>query len=390
VSARVVVLFAGGGTGGHLYPALALADALTELRPDVRPVFAGASRGIEARVLPQRGLEHFLLPVRGVARGVPFWKNLGVLPALLSSLATVRTWVRTERPSAVVVTGGYAGGPAGLVAALSGTPLVLQEQNAVPGATTRVLSRWAEQVHVAYPEAGAGLPASARSVVRVSGNPIRPPVPLDPSSAREALGLAVDRPTVLVVGGSQGSQALNTATLDAVRATDSDPGYQLLWSTGPRHIDVVRRALEEIGSPRWVHATPYIDDMPSALAAADVAISRAGAMATSELLAWGVPAILVPLPTAAAGHQERNAEALAEAGCAIHAPQAQLEGVALDAEVRALLRDPDRRERMRAAARARAFPHAARAIASEIATLLPAPASGPADGTPDDVKGRAA
>lgn len=378
----VVVLFAGGGTGGHLYPALALADALVDLRPDVHPVFAGAARGIEARVLPQRGVEHFLLPVKGIARGVPVWKNLGVLPALLSSLATVRRWFRDARPAAVVVTGGYAGGPAGLVAAMSGTPLVLQEQNAVPGATTRLLSRWAEQVHVAYPEAGNGLPASAQAAVRVSGNPIQPPVARVAAEARASLGLAADRPTVLVVGGSQGSAALNAATLDAVRSATSDPGYQLLWSTGPRNIDTVTAALAEAGAPSWVHATPYIDDMPSALASADVAISRAGAMATSELLAWGVPAILVPLPTAAANHQARNAEALAEAGCAIHAPQAELDGPRLDTEVRALLDDVDRRDHMRAAALARAFPDAARGIARDIASLLPAP--------PSDLQGRAA
>ena len=373
----VVVLFAGGGTGGHLYPALALADALTELRPDVHPVFAGAERGIEARVLPEREVEHFLLPVKGIARGVPAWRNLDVMPALFSSLATVRRWVHRVRPAAIVVTGGYAGGPAGLVAAMSGTPLVLQEQNAVPGATTRVLSRWATQVHIAYPEAGAGLPSRAQAVVRVSGNPIQPPVARDAADARASLGLDTDRPTVLVVGGSQGSAALNAATLEAVGSSASDPGYQLLWSTGPRHIETVTAALVEAGAPTWVHATPYIDDMPSALAAADVAISRAGAMATSELLAWGVPAILVPLPTAAADHQARNAEALAEAGCAIHAPESELDGPRLDTEVRSLLGDEDRRSRMRDAARARALPDAARVIARDIASLLPPPSDAP-------------
>jgi len=385
MSDRVVVLFAGGGTGGHLYPALALAEALVEERPDVHPVFAGASRGIEARVLPARGVEHFLLPVKGFARGVPLWKNAGVLPALLSSLATVRSWVRRHRPALVVVTGGYAGGPAGLVAALGRVPLALQEQNAVPGATTRALSRWAAQVHVAYPEVRERLPESARAAVRVSGNPIRPPEAIEPEAARAALGLDPDLPTVLVVGGSQGSAALNAATLDAVDAVDGDPGHQLLWSTGPRHIEGVRKALAERGTPGWVHATPYIDEMSSALAAADVAISRAGAMATSELLAWGVPAILVPLPTSAAGHQERNAEALAAAGCAVHAPESELDGARLEREVRALLDDPERRSRMQDAARARALPNAARDIARDLATLLPGPPP-----PVDAIRGRAA
>ncbi len=373
---RVLVLFAGGGTGGHLYPALALAEALARVRPDVDVAFAGAERGIEARVLPQRGLDHFLLPVRGFARGVPAWQNLGVVPALLESVVRMGEWVHRRRPSAVVVTGGYAGGPAGLVAAITGIPLALQEQNAVPGATTRALSRWAAQVHVAYPEAASLLPAAGRGAARVTGNPIRPPTPIDARDARCAFGLDPDRSVVLVVGGSQGSAALNAVTLDAVRRTDRDPGYQLLWSTGPRHIDAVRTALEDLGGAPWVHATGYIDDMPRALAAADVAISRAGAMATSELLAWGVPAILVPLPTSAAGHQERNARALAAAGCAIHAPEAELDGDRLGDEVRGLLADSERRDRMGAAARARALPDAALEIARDISRLLPAPPPG--------------
>lgn len=370
---RVLVLFAGGGTGGHLYPALALADALGELRPDVDVAFAGTERGIEARVLPQRGIDHVLLPVRGFARGVPGWRNVGVIPALIGSVVRMGEWVHRRRPAAVVVTGGYAGGPAGIVAAIAGVPLALQEQNAVPGATTRALSRWAAQVHVAYPEAATLLPSAAREATRVSGNPIRPPTPIDARDARTRFGLDPERPTVLVVGGSQGSSALNAVTLDAARRTDGDPGYQLLWSTGPRHIEGIDAELADVGRPAWVHTTGYIDDMPPALAAADVAISRAGAMATSELLAWGVPAILVPLPTSAAGHQEKNARALEAAGCAIHAPEAELTGGRLGDEVRRLLADADRRDRMGDAARARALPDAARDIARDIAELLPAP-----------------
>jgi len=372
MSNRTVVLFAGGGTGGHLYPALALSEALRELRPDIDVAFAGAERGIEARVLPTRGVEHFLLPVRGFARGVPIWKNLGVFPALLGSLLDVGEWVHRHRPAVVVVTGGYAGGPAGLIAAVTGIPLALQEQNAVPGATTRALSRWATQVHVAYPEARDHLPPAGRAAARVSGNPIRPPRPIDPMDARRTLGLAPDGPLVLVVGGSQGSAALNRATLAAVERIGPTPGYQLLWSTGPRHIASVEAALERAGSPEWVHATGYIDDMPSALAAADMAISRAGAMATSELLAWGVPAILVPLPTAAAGHQERNARALEDAGCAIHVAESELDGARLIDTLDGLLGDPSRLDRMNAAALARSQPDAARDIARQIADLLPA------------------
>ena len=236
-----VVVFAGGGTGGHLYPALALADELVRQRPEVRPFFLGARRGIEARVLPERGLEHRLLPVRGIGRG-EWWSNLGVPFALASSLATTLGVHRRIRPELVVVTGGYAGAPSGLVAAAMGTPLVLQEQNAWPGVTTRLLSRWAAQIHLAFPEALAELPSRLRSVAQVSGCPIRA-LPNETPDRREVLlgmGLDPQRRLLLLIGGSQGSQALNELMLEAVRSAAAGEHapldeWQLLWMTGPDH-----------------------------------------------------------------------------------------------------------------------------------------------------------
>ena len=369
---RIPVVFSGGGTGGHLYPALALADALGALRPDLRPVFLGARRGVEARVLPERGAEHLLVPIRGLDRTGGIRGNLGVPWSVARSLGQVLRWFRGLRPELVVVTGGYAGAPAGLVAAALGIPLALQEQNAVPGLTTRILAGRARQIHLAYPEAGERLPASARAAVRISGNPVRPPVARDPGEARRALGLEPRRPTLLVVGGSQGSLALNRAVTAMVREAGGDPGYQMLWSTGPRHLAGIEASLAEAGSPAWVHATGYIDDMPSALAAADLAVSRAGAMATSEFLAWGLPAVLVPLPTAAADHQTRNAQALEEAGCAVHLPEADLDGALLGLRVQELMADPEARARMSRSAAERGRPKAAREIAEALAELLPA------------------
>lgn len=373
---RTVVLFAGGGTGGHLYPALALADALVSVRPDVRPYFLGARRGIEARVLPARAVEHHLLPVRGFARGAGWGAHLAVLPALARALAETVERVRTLHPGLVVVTGGYAGGPAGLVAAATGVPLALQEQNSVPGLVTRVLARRARQVHVAFPEAIGRLPAGARGRAAVSGNPVRPPVEIDDAQARAALGLDPDAPVVLVVGGSQGSAALNRATLGLVEAVEAqaggrDPGFQLLWSTGPSHVEPIRVALERTGDPAWVHAVGYLDDMPAALAVAALAVSRAGAMATSEFLAWGLPSVLVPLPTAAADHQTHNAEALAAAGAAIHLPESGVDGPTLLEAVRTLIENPARRGSMAERARERGRPGAAREIARSLAELLP-------------------
>lgn len=365
------VVFSGGGTGGHLYPALALADALRELRPDVRTIFLGAERGIEARILRERGLEHLLVPVRGVARGVGVVRNLGVPWALLRSLVRARGWFRAQRPELVVVTGGYAGMPAGMMAGLMGIPLALQEQNALPGMTTRFLSRRASQIHVAYPEAVERLPASARAVARVNGNPVRVPVPRGRGQARSDLGLDPDRTTVLVTGGSQGSLALNQAVLEMVRGLEEGaPDWQLLWVTGPRHESTIREALGDTPRP-WLHLRGYLNDMPAGMEGADVAVSRAGAMTTSELLAWGLPAILVPLPTAAEDHQAMNARALEAAGCAVHLPQTEADGPRLLTEIRRLLGDAAGLEAMAGRARDRGQPAAAAHIAASLSALLP-------------------
>ena len=262
----MVALFSGGGTGGHLYPALALAQALVELRPDVRPFFVGARRGIEARILPQRGVDHALVPVQGFARGSVL-SNWRMVPALGRSVMQVNTLFRRLRPSLAVVTGGYASAPSGLIATLRGVPLVVQEQNSVPGFTTRLLARRARQIHLAFPEAADRLPAGARARVVLSGNPIQPPTAIDRREARGTFGLAHDGLVVLVVGGSQGSSSLNAAVLEAVRRvvrgeSSLPPGLQLLWSTGTNHIESVRVMLADLGRPEWVHAVDFITDMP--------------------------------------------------------------------------------------------------------------------------------
>lgn len=371
-----VVVFSGGGTGGHLYPALAIADALRELRPDVRALFVGSTRGVEARVLPARGESHHLLPIVGMERGRPL-QSWRAVPALVVSLVRVARLFARVRPEVVVVTGGYAGAPAGIVAGLTGVALVLQEQNSVPGVVTRGLTRWARSVHVAFPEAISRLP-HAQERVRVTGNPVRPPSERGRAEARAAFDVPADAVVVLVVGGSQGALGLNTDLTEAVTAVQRGElarpeRLHLLWATGPAHHAGIAGALERAGSPPWVRALPYIEDMPAALAAADVALCRAGAMFTAELLNQGLPAILVPLPTAAADHQSANARALELAGAAVHVPQAELTPARLWRELSGLLADPAALGGMRRAALARARPDAAKEIAADIEALLPPP-----------------
>ena len=372
-----MVVVSGGGTGGHLYPSLAIADELRSLRPDVRVVFMGAERGLEARVLPARGEEHHLLPVHGVDRSRPLqaWRPVVGLAVALLRVARI---FRRIRPEVVVVTGGYAGAPAGIVAGLSGVPLVLQEQNAEPGVVTRLLTRWASRVHVAYPEAIDRMGAGARA--RISGNPVRVRAGRTPEQVRAELGVPASAPLLLVMGGSQGSLALNRVLGEALRgiargSLRRPDGLHLLWVTGPTHVDSVGAVVRECGAPEWVRAVGYVDDLPSVLGAADLAVSRSGAMSTAELLDRGLPAILVPLPTAAAGHQMHNARSLEKAGAAVVAPQDELTGEMLWAEVERLLADPARLERMSRAARTLARPRAAADIAADVATFLSPPRS---------------
>ena len=369
-----MVVFSGGGTGGHLYPALAIADALRARRSDVRAVFIGATRGLEARILLERGEQHYLLPVQGIDRTRPIssWR---AVPALYTSLYTVARIFRGLRPEAVVVTGGYAGTPAGLVAGMLGIPLLLQEQNSVPGLATRTLARFASAIHVAFPEAIERLPRSVRGRVRESGNPVRAASPRSRAEARRLFDLPTDAVVALVTGGSQGSLALNELLLQAIDGVVASKlgrprRLRLLWSTGSKHHEAVTARLARMGDPPWVHALPYIEDMPSALAAADLAVSRSGAMTTAEWLNQGLPSVLVPLPTAAANHQEHNAIALTEAGAAVLVSQAGLTGDRLWSEVVHLTEDEASLTNMRDAALARARPHAASEIAADVERLL--------------------
>jgi UDP-N-acetylglucosamine--N-acetylmuramyl-(pentapeptide) pyrophosphoryl-undecaprenol N-acetylglucosamine transferase len=370
------VLFAGGGTGGHLYPALALADAIRAERPDAAVHFVGARRGVEARVLPEKRVPYTLLPFEPLRRS-RIWQNWRLLPSLAASARGLARLFREFRPSLVVGTGGYASLPACLWAAAWGVPVAIQEQNSFPGMSQKIAARFARQIHLGFPEAERHLKPGRRSEVHALGNPIRPPeAQPDAAAARQAFGLRPDSRVLLVVGGSQGARPVNDALLDALDGVRDGTlawpeGLEILWATGPANFDAVRERLGTDGFP-GVHAVAYLENMPRALAAADVALSRAGAMATAELLAWGIPSILVPLPHAAADHQRHNARALQQAGAALLLEERTLTTAGLWNAIATLAGDAANRGRMAAAARQRARPGAARDIARALLRITEA------------------
>jgi len=360
----VKVLFAGGGTGGHLMPALALADALRAERPDAEAVFVGAQRGIEALVLPRHPYRYHLLPLEPIYRHA-WWRNLRWPVAGVRAWRAVGRVLDAERPLVVVGTGGYASGPVVWRAQRRGVPTALQEQNAFPGIATRLLARGARQVHLGFPEARARLRPGSRTTVFDLGNPIRPPAPGPREPALAEFGLDPMRRTMLVFGGSQGARAINQA-LAAALAGGALAGVNVLWGTGESHV----AAYERHTAPGRVAVRGFFDPMATAYRAADLVVCRAGAMTTAEVCAWGKPCILVPLPTAAADHQTHNARTLAAAGAAIHLPERDLSGAGLGRLAADLLTDIERLAALSRAARARGRPDSAREILSKILTLV--------------------
>jgi UDP-N-acetylglucosamine--N-acetylmuramyl-(pentapeptide) pyrophosphoryl-undecaprenol N-acetylglucosamine transferase len=363
------VFFAGGGTGGHLMPALAIADAMVRLDGSVRPFFLGSHRGIEANVLPQRPWPHELLPLEPLRRR-QWWKN-GSLPlSLVRSVLRVGRLCAEHRPALMVGTGGYAAGPVVWAAARQGVPAILQEQNAFPGLATRWLAGRAAQIHLGFPEARRHLNPGPSTTVVDSGNPILPPPDPRPDKRKAramSWGMAPEGPVVLVVGGSQGALAVNLAVESALRDGLWPKGLRLLWQTGAGTYD----RFAQWDDRTSVLVRPFIDPIASAYAAADCVVSRSGAMTLAEICAWSLPSVLVPLPTAAAGHQAANARALADAGAAVFLDQSDLTGQRLVAELGSLLSSPARLADISRAAGERARPDAADRIASDALKLLP-------------------
>lgn len=360
------VIFAGGGTGGHLYPGLAIARAMKRIDPSIDPFFVGAARGIEKSVLPSAGFPYELLDLHPLYRSRP-WENWKTLRGALSSWARLGRIVRAEPPACVVGTGGYASGIALAYARMHGIPYVLQEQNSHPGLTTRLFSGGAAQIHSGFPEAAKQLRTGRSTRVFDSGNPIEPPPDVRPAreNAREAWGFPpAGGRVMLVYGGSQGSKAMNDTVAEWVRSGIPD-GLFVIWSTGRgTHADYA-----PLDGDR-VKVRPYISPVADAYAAADFALSRGGAIATAELCAWGIPPIVVPLPTAAADHQTSNARALAAAGAAEMIVQRDFNVNSLSGAVDALLGNPGLLEARSEAVRGRARPHAAEQIATNILELI--------------------
>ncbi len=358
------ILIAGGGTGGHLMPALAIAAELRRQAPEIEPVLVGAQRGIEATLLPKRELRYQLLSSEPIYRR-QWWKNVRWPGLAFRLVRQVNQVLDREKPLAVLGTGGYASAPVVWLAALRGIPTAVQEQNAFPGLATRWLSRSVRHIYLGLPEARQRLKAGPTTELFDTGNPITPPEPQRKASARARFGLTDDRPVVLITGGSQGAVAVNDLVAEWLRG-GGGKGMTVLWATGrgsyERYASFERRPDVQIFD--------FLDPMADAYAVADLVVARAGMMTGAELCAWGLPSILIPLPTAAADHQTWNARALDEAGAAKMLVQAGLTGSGLGTEIDRLIADQTRLTAMASAAKARGRPEAAAEIVRRLLTLI--------------------
>jgi UDP-N-acetylglucosamine--N-acetylmuramyl-(pentapeptide) pyrophosphoryl-undecaprenol N-acetylglucosamine transferase len=362
------LLVAAGGTGGHVFPGLALARTIVQHDPAATVRFAGTTRGIETRAVPEAGFALDLLPVLPLSRRLAKETLLAPFAAINGTFAA-RRLLRQHRFDVVCGMGGYVTLPVAMAARLEGVPVVLHEQNAVPGIANRLAARVAKRIAVGVDAAAAAFPPDRTSVV---GNPVRPELArLDRAALHDeavtAFGLDPGRRTLFVFGGSQGSRRINQAVVAATASWPDPAAVQILHACGRRDEADVRAAWAEAdpdGRGLLVKVVPFVDRMDLAYAAADLALSRAGAITMAELTAAGLPAMMVPLPHATADHQAANARAVAAAGGAVVVEDDALDGPAVAAAAAPLLADPDRLAAMASGMRSLAHPAAAEELAA--------------------------
>ncbi|MBE0643459.1 MAG: undecaprenyldiphospho-muramoylpentapeptide beta-N-acetylglucosaminyltransferase [Bacteroidetes bacterium] len=369
MSQALRVIFAGGGTGGHLFPGIAIAEALRELRPDCSISFVGSRNRIEARMVPKYGYPFDAVWIAGLQRR--FSLRTALLPLKLV-VSLVQSWniLRRRKPHVVVGTGGYVSGPLLYVAARTGRRTLIHEQNEYPGITTRKLAPLADEVHVTF-ASSERLLGGAKRLVR-SGNPVRLSLRRsDTGDARVHFGLHPARTTLFVFGGSLGAHSINRALRPLVPRLVREE-YQLIWQTGSADYE----ELKSLGAlyREQVIVRPFIDEMDRAYSAADLVLCRAGATSIAELTALGIPSLLVPFPHAAADHQYKNAVALAQDGASLVLRDEELER--LERELFSLLDDGPTLARMAEAASAAGSPHAAFDIAEAVIRLAEQGAGG--------------
>ena len=364
------IIVSGGGTGGHIYPAITIIRAIKARQPSAQFLYVGTGHGLESDIVPKEGIPFETVELEGFERHLAL-SNIKRAGKAMAGVAKAARIVRRFRPDAAIGTGGFVCGPILLAASLMGIPSLIQEQNVVPGITNRILSKFVTRIAVGTREAARHFP---HSKTVFTGNPIRPEVmTASREEALEAFGFDGARPVVLVSGGSRGARSINRAMVDVLLAAKDRPEVQFLHVTGKTEYEDIMERLRDAGveltSCSHIRVEPYLYNMPQAMAMADIAVFRAGATGLAELTARGIPAILVPYPYAAENHQEFNARALEEAGAARMILNRDLTAETLGSALREMLADTAALKAMGEKSRAMGRPRATEEIADLVLEL---------------------
>lgn len=344
---RKKVLFAGGGTGGHIYPSIAIAKGLMSKLEDIEAVFVGTERGMEKELVPMAGFRLEKIRVKGFKRRISIDTLVTLKEMVLGGFDAIRI-LRREKPDLVIGTGGYVAGPVVFFAALMGIPTLIHEQNVKPGITNRILGKFVDKIAISFAESVKYFP-SGKCVL--TGNPVRPEIIYaDKRTASEILNINSNIPLVLSFGGSQGAKKINEAIMDLIVKIKDKIEFQLLHITGKNNYDVFLKELE-IRGINWdrfghIKIKPYLYNMQDALACADLVVSRAGAITISEITVCGKPSILIPLPSAADNHQDFNARYLEKNNAALVIEERFLNGEILYRYIKEILGDKNRYKKM--------------------------------------------
>ncbi|KNY24944.1 undecaprenyldiphospho-muramoylpentapeptide beta-N-acetylglucosaminyltransferase [Pseudobacteroides cellulosolvens] len=324
------VLIAGGGTAGHINPGLAIAKYIKSKSTDTKIIFVGTERGLETKLVPREGFELKLIKVRGFRRKLSKETFISV-KEMFQGFHEARSIVKEFKPDIVIGTGGYVCGPVVFSAAMRKIPTLIHEQNAFPGVTNRILSRFSNITAISFKESEKFFKGAKKIVL--TGNPIRKEMlEIDRAKARESLKVDSSNPLVVIFGGSLGAEKINQSVVDMLKTHYREGTFKLIYATGEKQYKNVMEKLEGL-SYKSVQVLPYIFDMAGVMAAADLAVCRAGAITISELTALSVPSIMIPSPYVTANHQEHNAKALEKHGAALVILEKDLNGEVLHKKI---------------------------------------------------------
>jgi UDP-N-acetylglucosamine--N-acetylmuramyl-(pentapeptide) pyrophosphoryl-undecaprenol N-acetylglucosamine transferase len=365
---RIVV--SGGGTGGHIYPALMIVEEAKRRHANAACLYIGTEKGMESKIVPKAGIPFETIDITGFRRSLS-WENVRTLMRFWKGVARAKQLLREFRPDVVVGTGGYVCAPVVYAASRLGIPTMIHEQNAVPGLTNAFLSRYASVVAVSFKESSR-LFKRARRVV-LTGNPrASAVVHAKAEDGYRQLSLAHGTPFVLIFGGSRGALAINQAVMEMLPLVAEQPKIHIVYVTGEIYYERVIAQLQTLWHemPEHIHVLPYIYQMPEVLAAAKMLIGRAGASSLAEITALGIPSILIPSPNVTNNHQEKNALALVEAGAADMIRETELTGAVLHERVSRILASPQRMKAMSGQAKALGQPQAIERIFAELERIM--------------------